>query len=94
MEARLRVRLESALALTSNASKEIGEMILTHCLKCEYHSEAKIDDELHSKCDKENCLSVYSNCIRAAAVKKFVSKNKPDRTEEQSSALDICYPRA
>ena len=69
-------------------------MILTHCLKYEYHSKLKIDDELHSKCEKENCLSVYSNCIRAAAVKNFVSQNKSDRTEEQSSALDICYPLA
>jgi hypothetical protein len=69
-------------------------MILTHCLKCEYHSEAEIDDELHSKCDKENCLSVYSNCVWVAAVRKFVSQNKVDRTKEASSALEICYPLA
>ena len=67
-------------------------MILTHCLKCEYHSEAKIDDELHSKCNNENCLSIYSNCIRNAALNEFVSQNKVDRTEEHSFALEICNP--
>jgi hypothetical protein len=37
---------------------------------------------------------MYSNCVRDAAVKKFISENTLDQTEELSSALEICYPLA
>jgi hypothetical protein len=69
-------------------------MILTHCSKCEFHEIVEIDSELHSKCNKENCLSVYSNCVRVTAIERFISQNDPDREEKRPSALDICYPIA
>ena len=69
-------------------------MILTCCSTCEYHEKVEIDHTLYSKCQKENCLSMYSNCVTNLAVKRFVSQNTSDRTEEPSSALEICYPLA
>ncbi len=69
-------------------------MILAHCLKCEFHEEFEIDKMIFSKCNKENCLSIYSNCVRVTAVKKFVSKNDISQIDEQSTALEICYPLA
>jgi hypothetical protein len=69
-------------------------MILVCCSICEYHEKVEIDCKLYSKCQKENCLSMYSNCVRDAAVKKFISENTLDQTEELSSALEICYPLA
>ena len=69
-------------------------MILAHCLKCEFHDEIKMDQKLFSKCNKENCLAMYSNCVRVTAVNKFVSENDLDNRKDRSSALDICYPLA
>jgi hypothetical protein len=69
-------------------------MIITHCLTCKHHEEVEIDSELHSKCNKENCLSIYSNCIRVVAVDKFISQNNVNGREKASSALEICYPVA
>jgi len=69
-------------------------MILAHCLKCEFHEKFEIDKMTYSKCNKENCLSIYSNCVRVKAVKKFVSKNATSQIDEQSTALEICYPLA
>lgn len=69
-------------------------MILAHCLKCEFHERVEIDHKLYSKCNKENCLSIYSNCVRVTAVNKFVSENDLDNVKDQSSALEICYPLA
>ena len=67
-------------------------MILAYCSKCEHHEIAEIDNGLHSKCNKENCLAVYSNCVRVAAVIRFISQNNIKDAEELSSALEICYP--
>jgi hypothetical protein len=67
-------------------------MIIAHCSKCKYHEEIEIDCELHSKCNKENCLSIYSNCIRVVAIDKFISQNNVNGREKASSALEICYP--
>ena len=67
-------------------------MILAFCSICEYHETVEIDCTLYSKCQKENCLSIYSNCVTHKAVKRFVSQNTLDHTEEPSSALEICYP--
>jgi hypothetical protein len=61
-------------------------MILACCSICEYHEKVEIDCTLYSKCQKENCLSMYSNCVRDAAVKKFISENTLDQTEELPSA--------
>jgi len=67
-------------------------MILACCAICEHHEKVEIDCKLHSKCQKENCLSRYSNCVRDEAVKRFIRQNKLDVKEEPSSALEICYP--
>jgi hypothetical protein len=67
-------------------------MILAFCSICEYHEKVEIDCKLHSKCQKENCLSMYSNCVRDEAVKRFLSQNNLDVKEKPSSALEICYP--
>ena len=70
------------------------EMILAHCLRCEFHAKVDIDKVAYSKCDKENCLAIYSNCVRVTAVQKFVSQNSLCNIDEDSSALEICYPLA
>jgi hypothetical protein len=69
-------------------------MILACCTTCEYHEKVKIDYTPYSKCQKENCLSIYSNCVTNRAVQRFVAQNALDNTEEPSSALEICYPLA
>ena len=70
------------------------EMVIAHCLTCEFHEKVEIDGELSSRCCKENCISVYSNCIRVVAIKKFIAENDMDHLRDQSSALEICYPVA
>jgi hypothetical protein len=67
-------------------------MILTYCIKCEFHERVDIDNKLYSKCGKETCFSIYSECIRVAAIKKFLLENHLDNIKDRSSALDICYP--
>ncbi len=67
-------------------------MIIAFCSKCSHHEKVEIDNELYSKCNKENCLSMYSNCIRVIAVNKFISQNELSGKEKPSSALEICYP--
>jgi hypothetical protein len=69
-------------------------MVLAHCIKCEFHEKIDIDQKLFSKCNKENCLAMYSNCVRVTAVNKFVCENDLDNVKGQSSALEICYPIA
>ena len=69
-------------------------MILAHCLKCEFHERVDIDQKSFSRCNKENCLSIYSNYVRVTAVNKFVSENDLNEVKDQSSALEICYPLA
>ena len=69
-------------------------MILACCETCEYHEKVEIELTFYSKCQKENCLSMYSNCVTNRAVERFVSQNTLDDTEEPSSALEICYPLA
>ena len=69
-------------------------MILAHCLKCGFHEKVEMDQKLYSKCGKENCLAMYSNCVRVTAVNKFVSDNDLDKAKNRSSALEICYPLA
>ena len=67
-------------------------MILAHCKnkKCEHHEITEIEEKKHSRCNKENCLAVYSNCIREAAIKKFIEKKE----DQPKSALEILYPLA
>ena len=68
-------------------------MILSYCQKCEYHKQLEIANETHSRCLKENCLSVYAKCFAEEAVRQFIEKNKQGRHDPSSSALEICYPR-
>ena len=69
-------------------------MILAYCVKCDFHEKVDIDQMPYSKCGKENCLAMYSNCVRVTAVNKFVSDNDLDKNKGGSSALEICYPLA
>ena len=69
-------------------------MILAHCLKCEFHERVEIDNKLYSKCGKENRLSIYTNCIRVAAIKKFILENDLDTIKDPPSAMELCYPLA
>ena len=68
-------------------------MILIYCQKCEHHLVVEGEGEIHSKCEKENCLSVYSECVAKAELKTFIAQNTSDQ-KRQLSALDICYPSA
>jgi len=67
-------------------------MILGYCVQCEFHEKVAIDGKVYSKCGKENCLSMYSNCLRVTAINKFILENDLDTRKDQSSALEICYP--
>ena len=69
-------------------------MIIKYCSKCEYHEGITLDGKLNSKCHKEGCLSIYSNCIANAAIKKFVYDNDFDVSNRPKSALETCYPLA
>ena len=67
-------------------------MIIAYCSKCKHHEKVEIDNESYSRCNKENCLSIYSNCIRVTAVNNFISQNNRSTKEKSSTALEICYP--
>lgn len=67
-------------------------MILVHCLKCRYHEEVRLDGMSFSRCKKENCLSVYSDCITNAAMRQFIHQNKMAPLERTETALELCYP--
>ena len=69
-------------------------MIIAYCSKCKDHERVEIDNEFYSRCNKENCLSIYSNCIRVTAVNNFISQKNQSTKEKSSTALEICYPSA
>jgi len=69
-------------------------MILAHCFNCRFHEKVELNNTTSSRCNKENCLAIYSNCVRVTAVKKFVSQDTINELDDQSSALEICYPLA
>ena len=69
-------------------------MILRYCLECEYHEKISLDGNEHSRCHKENCLSLYSDCVINAAIRKFVGDNEFDILKKPKSALETCYPLA
>jgi hypothetical protein len=52
------------------------------------------DDQMHSRCLKENCLVIYSRCLTEKAVERFLRENDAQKKELENSALDICYPKA
>jgi hypothetical protein len=66
-------------------------MVLQCCERCDYHELTEISAEEHSKCGKENCLSIYAKCVTEEAVRQFIYRNEPGRIEQPTSALDICY---
>jgi hypothetical protein len=67
-------------------------MILIHCLKCRYHEEGKVNGASHSRCRKENCLSIYSDCVASAAMKQFIEQNRLVHLDRTETALELCYP--
>lgn len=66
-------------------------MILSYCRACEYHETVQIDGKLQSRCQKESCLSIYTNCIAEEAVRKFISRNDQEHLYKSKSALEMCY---
>ena len=69
-------------------------MFFTHCKHCEHPSTVEIENHMHSRCLKENCLIIYSKCFTEKAVEKFLREDKDPKKELENSALDICYPTA
>jgi hypothetical protein len=69
-------------------------VILSYCKHCAYHATVEIDNQMHSRCLKENCLAVYSKCLAQKAIERFLRENDDRKKELGSSALDICYPKA
>ena len=69
-------------------------MILSCCLHCQFHEKVEIECRSFSRCVKENCLSIYFDCVINTAVKSFISQNSTEGGKEASSALEICYPLA
>jgi len=67
-------------------------MILIHCLKCRSHEEVKVDGVSYSRCGKENCLSMYSDCVANAAMKQFIHRNRLASLDRTETALKLCYP--
>jgi hypothetical protein len=67
-------------------------MRLNHCLKCKSHQEVTIDGKPFSRCTKENCLSIYSDCISEVAMSRFLERNRLSPPGKTDSALELCYP--
>jgi hypothetical protein len=67
-------------------------MILVHCIKCGFHEEVTIDDGTFSRCRKENCLSIYSDCVAGAAMSQFIEGNRLAVLDRGETALELCYP--
>jgi hypothetical protein len=67
-------------------------MILIHCLKCRYHEEVRVDGASHSRCRKENCLCIYSDCVANAAMKQFIDQNRITPLDRTETALEFCHP--
>ncbi|HVO84640.1 MAG TPA: hypothetical protein VMU60_09455 [Syntrophobacteria bacterium] len=67
-------------------------MVLIHCMKCRYHEEVKLDGSPSSRCRKENCLSMYSDCVANAAMQQFIDQNRITALDRAETALELCYP--
>ena len=67
-------------------------MILIHCMKCGYHEEVEVDGVSYSRCRKENCLSIYSDCVANAAMRQFIDQNRITPLDRTETALELCYP--
>ncbi|MBW1982808.1 MAG: hypothetical protein JRJ12_16510 [Deltaproteobacteria bacterium] len=66
-------------------------MILEYCKKCEHHETVELDSRPHSRCLKENCLSIYTKCVADAAVQQFIAHDTGKKKPPPRSALEICY---
>jgi len=67
-------------------------MSISYCRQCKYHGTIEIENHMHSRCLKENCLVIYSKCFTEKAVEKFLREDKDPKKKFGNSALDICYP--
>jgi hypothetical protein len=68
-------------------------MLVSYCRECKYHEISDVEGDEHSKCNKENCLSVYTKCLTEEAVKQFLQRDKLDLGRVAESALEICYEK-
>ena len=66
-------------------------MLLSYCRGCEYHEIIEKRGYKYSKCNKENCLSVYTKCLTEEAVRQFLLRDKEQGTVKSHPALEICY---
>ena len=64
-------------------------MILSYCQECQYHGQVEIANETHSRCLKENCLSMYAKCFAEEAIKQFIQKNVNNEHGFGTSALEV-----
>lgn len=69
-------------------------MTLSYCNGCVHHGTVEIQQENHSRCEKENCLSVYAKCVSEEAIRQFINNNGVRRNQWTNSALEICYSSA
>ena len=67
------------------------KMVLSYCNGCKYLEKVEINGENHSRCQKENCLSVYTKCVSEEAVRQFIHNDQMDSNRWVTSALEICY---
>jgi len=49
-------------------------MILTMCKICENHETREDSNGWKSFCQKENCWSMYSQCINKQAINEYMAK--------------------
>jgi len=64
-------------------------MILSYCQECQYHGQVEIANETHSRCLKENCLSMYAKCFAEEAIRQFIQKNVYTEQGPANSALEV-----
>jgi hypothetical protein len=66
-------------------------MVLSYCNKCEHHEILEIEGREQSRCQKENCLSIYTNCLMKEAIQYFISRNEAEKKMRSQPALELCY---
>ena len=77
---------------TLESRNKVNEMRLKYCLQCKSREEVRIDGKPFSRCTKENCLSIYSDCINEVAMSRFLEHNRLSPLRKTDSALELCYP--
>ena len=67
-------------------------MVLFYCSGCKYLEKVGMKGEDHSRCQKENCLSIYTKCVSEEALRQFIHNDKNGSNRRRAtSALEICY---